>query len=78
MFTILRSEVYNTCDGALQCVDDLRIGDYCDGFEADEILIFTQGDSGVVLCYSIKEPSDWSRTLMYLPRGKLHRFRKLE
>lgn len=77
-FTVFGSERHNTYNGVFMGTDYLSMGAFCDGYEGDGILIVTDEESGDTLCYTIEEMSDWSMTLMYLPRANFHEFRKLD
>lgn len=77
-FTILGSELENTYDGVIIGLDYLSMRNSCDHFEGGEYLVRRDEETGDVLCYSIEALSDVSMTLMYLPRGTLHEFRKLD
>lgn len=78
MFTVLGSERINTYDGNFVGIEYLSLQESCDHYEGGEILVIRDEASGDVLCYTIEDMGDWAMTLMYLPRGNFHAFRKLD
>ena len=78
-FTILGAERQNQYDGQMMGLDYLRVLDHCDEFSGDgPYLAAREEESGETYCYAIEHVGDWEMSLIYLPRGNLLRYRKLE
>ncbi|TDE41222.1 DUF1036 domain-containing protein [Antarcticimicrobium sediminis] len=77
-FTIIGSELDNTYDGAYLGRDYLSMRDRCEFFDGHNLLVWTEEETGDLLCYSIEELGAFNMTLMYLPRGNFLHYRKLD
>ncbi|MDX2483147.1 MAG: DUF1036 domain-containing protein [Pseudodonghicola sp.] len=77
-FTIIGSELENIYDGDFLGRDYLSMRDRCEFFDGPNLLVWTEEETGDLLCYSIEDLSTFNLTLMYLPRGNFLHYRKLD
>lgn len=78
-FTILGSERQNTYGGAITGIDYLSVQEWCGGFEGDGSYLYAREESeGESYCYAIESVGDFEMTLMFLPRGNLLKYNKLD
>ena len=78
-FTVLGGERENSYDGQFTGVEYLSVQERCDAFEGAGPYLYARAEeTGEGYCYGIEYIGDWDMTLMYLPRGVFHEFRKLD
>jgi uncharacterized membrane protein len=77
-FTILGAELENAYDGQPGGREYLNMRGSCGTFEGSEYLVRRDEETGDTLCYSIENLGDSNLTLMYLPRGNLLEYRRVD
>ncbi|AHD00342.1 hypothetical protein METH_06015 [Leisingera methylohalidivorans DSM 14336] len=78
-FTVLGAERDNSYDGAYAGRDYLAVSEWCGGFEGSGPYLYArEEETGEDYCYVIDHVDHLELTLMYLPRGSILRYRKLE
>lgn len=75
---IVGSELENIYDGARGAREYLVVRASCDGFRAGDYLVRRQEETGAALCYSIESLDRRSMTLIDLPGGDVHKYRRLD
>jgi uncharacterized membrane protein len=78
-FNILGGERENQYDGQIGGTDYISVQNWCGDFaQGGPYLYAREDDSQESYCYEVVEISDFSMTLMYLPRGNFLEYRKLD
>ncbi|MCF4098461.1 DUF1036 domain-containing protein [Maritalea mediterranea] len=78
-FTILGAERENTYDGSFMGVEYLWVSERCDQFEGGGPYLYArEEETGESYCYQIAYVDQLQLELMYLPRGNILRYRKLD
>ncbi|WP_424978460.1 DUF1036 domain-containing protein [Leisingera sp. S232] len=78
-FTVLGAERENTYDGAYSGRDYLSVSEWCRDFEGGGPYLYArEEETGEDYCYVIDYVDHLELVLMYLPRGNILRYRKLD